>query len=210
MRRYIALSLALLASLIGAGAASGAPKAACNLVSDPAGDVVVEGQAYSDPSLDILGADMASDSKRVTVVLKMGAVDLIDPKAPLGRSVYFTFNTPGTKLPMYLSASFDPALGVLYDFGAVIGTGYSSTNFSTTAASGSIDAAKKTITISAPADIGGLMKPTPGRVLSGMGVRSTVLVGVARAGLVFDADGAANKAGSYKTGSPSCVAVAKA
>jgi hypothetical protein len=208
LRTRSALCLALAASLTGAGAATAAPKPVCNLVVDPAGDVVLEGQAYDDPALDVLGADLASDDKRITVVLKMGAVDGVDAKAPMGRAVYFSFTTPGGVKPMYLSASFDPALGMLYDFGSVVGTGYTSANTSGTAASGSVDAAKKTITISAPADLGGLLKPSLNRRLTSLDVRSTVLVGAARAGLVFDADRAASKA-SYTTGTPSCVAVAK-
>jgi hypothetical protein len=209
VRMRSALCLALTASLVGAGASTAAPKAACDLVVDPAGDVVLEGQAYDDAALDVLGADLAGDGKRLTVVLRMGNVDQVDPKAPFGRAVYFTFTTPGGRSPMYLAASTDPALGMLYDFGSVVGTGYTTANTSGTAASGSVDPAKKTITISAPADMGGLMAPGAGRRLTGLAVRSTVLVGAARAGLVFDADAATSKA-SYTTGAPSCVAVAKA
>ena len=201
-------AVVLVGSALTAGVSSAAPKPVCGLVSDPAGDTVLEGQAHDDANLDVLGADVASDGKRITAVLRMGGVEALDPKAPFGRTVYFHFTSPGVKTPMYLSAHFDPATGMFYDFGAVIGTGYSTTNHSGTAAIGSVDAVKKTITISAPADLGKMLAPGKGRTLQSFQVRSTLLVGVARAGLVFDADLATSKT-TYTTGAPSCVAVAK-
>jgi len=203
----LASAVALACTVMAAGVVSAAPRPVCNLVVDSAGDAVLDGRPHDDANLDILGADVASDGKRITAVLRLGGVDAIDPKAPFGRSVYLHFTTPGTKLPMYLSAGTDPALGMLYDFGTVVGTGYTSNNLTGTAI-GSIDAAKKTITISAPADLGKLMAPGKSKKLQSFQVRSTLLVGAARAGLVFDADDAKSKT-TYVTGTPSCVAVAK-
>lgn len=204
----LALCVALAGSLVAAGASSAAPKPVCGLVVDPAGDTVLEGQSYDDPNLDVLGAEVASDGKRITAVLQMGAVDAVSTKAPLGRTVYFHFTTPGVRSAMYLSAHFDPATGMFYDYGAVVGTGYSTTTATGTPASGAVDAANNTITISAPADLGKLMPAGTGKTLANFKVRSTMLVGVQRAGLVFDNDLAESKA-TYTTGAPSCVSVAK-
>src|SRR5262245_27463636 len=95
-RRVIA-SITILTLAVGAPTALGAtkpkpkpkPKPVCNLVTDPAGDASLlagaSGQGY-DASLDIISADVASDGKTITAVVRVKtlAKPANDTAAPLG------------------------------------------------------------------------------------------------------------------------------
>jgi hypothetical protein len=96
----------ILFALVAAGLASaGVPAAAsphhstCNLVRDVAGDVsppvtsdLTTGPDDRDDQLDLLSADIAVDSKAVTVVLRLKALQPADPSSLAGRTYQFDFS----------------------------------------------------------------------------------------------------------------------
>ena len=88
------LSLALVA-----GPAAGAPTAACNLVTDPAGDGSLWGQVPAGTpsyptSLDILSADIANDDRLFTAVIRVDQLQSLEPGSPtgIGYSIHVTVN----------------------------------------------------------------------------------------------------------------------
>lgn len=74
-------------------AALAAPKA-CRLVTDPAGDGRATGHTstpytddvYDSTDLDILSADVATDAKNITAVVRLKTLRAEDPDSPTGRS----------------------------------------------------------------------------------------------------------------------------
>ncbi len=94
MRRPLlcALTLALLGTPAVAEAAPKKPAKACGLIRDSAGDTYspVSDQGL-DTQLDITSADIATDKKNVTVVLRLSALTAADPANPQGRIYEFDF-----------------------------------------------------------------------------------------------------------------------
>ncbi|MCU1672093.1 MAG: hypothetical protein JWN77_206 [Frankiales bacterium] len=198
------LALGVCAALAAAtGVAAAAPKAkpVCNLVTDAAGDAAVAGP--SDKNLDILSADVASNGKVVTAVIRLAGYSDTDTQAPFGRTYYVGFNAPGDENQLYVSVGVDPVLGETYDMGDLQGNLYTSSG----SASGSIDAAKGVLTVTAPADMGGLVSLKKGTKLTDLEAKATALVGLAGTGLVQTVDDATG--GSYTVGTTSCVTPGK-
>lgn len=145
-------ALALVASIaISGGVADAAtkhkvvkpPKPVCNLVTDPASDsgpLAPEGQTSGpgyDSSLDIVSADVASDAKNVTAVVRVKQLapntsTSPDPNSPLGREWRFNLVIGGHS---YGLAAFDGPLGP---------------NFTTGTNGGVIDTAHNEIRITEP------------------------------------------------------------
>lgn len=201
-----ALAVGLVAAFAVSGVASAAPakKAStpvCNQVTDDKGDAAVATVA-ADPNLDITSADIASNGKVVTAVIRLASYSDTDTTSPMGRTYYFGFNAPGADNQVYLSVGVDPALGATYDYGDLEGNLY--TSKASNDATGSIDAAKGTLTVTAPADLGGLSKLKPGVKLTALEVKSTALVGVLGSGLVETVD-TATGAKPYVVATPACV-----
>ena len=103
----------------------GAPKATCNLVTDPEGDAappgVPDGQWPDDTpgyptSLDIRSADIASDAKRFTAVIRVERLQSLDAASPTG--VAYLFNVTVNRQRFELEASRNPGMA---DFFAIWG-----------------------------------------------------------------------------------------
>ncbi|HVF19756.1 MAG TPA: hypothetical protein VNA14_05900 [Mycobacteriales bacterium] len=100
------MSLALVA-----GPASGAPRAACQLVTDPEGDGGMWGQvppgtpAYP-TSLDILSADIATNAKQFTAVIRVSQLQSFEQGSPTG--IGFAIHVTVNKQRFRLAASRNP------------------------------------------------------------------------------------------------------
>ncbi|HEX8001207.1 MAG TPA: hypothetical protein VF519_00765 [Mycobacteriales bacterium] len=94
MRRSLVL-LAALCAVTSAAPAVAAPrpaKRACGLVQDPKGDTSSPmPDRELDAQLDVLSADVATDTKNVTVVLRLANLTAADPANPQGRVYEFDF-----------------------------------------------------------------------------------------------------------------------
>lgn len=207
-------------------AAQAKAKPVCNLVTDPKGDAAYNGAVPGADGDDIVSADVASDGKTITAVLRAAAIPASDPQAPLGRNYSVLFTAPGSGDLLYLSARTYPQ-GPKYLFGYQAtdpDTGVN-TNYSLGDATGALDTAKGEVHISVPvksfvdgakaklakgAKLGGLTA-TVDRIVGQGFVPSQVLVpGTPRApigGLLLPFDDASG--GSYVLGTPSCVVVGK-
>jgi hypothetical protein len=107
MRTRTTLATALTLALAAGGAAHAATKPKpkppiCNLVVDPAGDTLT-----GTKSLDVLSADVASDAKVVTVVVRLAkaAAPASDPTTPTGGffQVGFTYNGTGQNITAHVT-----------------------------------------------------------------------------------------------------------
>lgn len=159
MRVRPALALALLPALLAAGAATAAPaKPVCNLISDGAGDVTAPSA-----NLDILSADVSSDAKKLTGVIRVAKLAASDGSAPTGFAYNFRFKVAGSDVQYYLLASSEPSpIGATtFEFGT-IETGNSLTPIGD--ATGKIDLAKNEVRITAPTSFGAV-KIKPGTKL---------------------------------------------
>lgn len=201
-----------LSATANAAAKKPAVKPACNLVTDAKGDVSNEYQGVNafpaDSGLDIVAADVASDTKNITAVIRLNAT-------PGSATVYAkryiaTFNVKGLANPLVLAAAVTPT-GNTYSFGyygtTTTGTGY---NYDPTAATGSI--ADKVITVStslanvaANTNLGAVKK---GAKISGIIVTANRRVPAFTqvTGQVVTADEATSKS-VYYAGNPTCIKV---
>ena len=103
----MAALLGVTLALVG-GPALGAPRRACNLVTDPIGDGSFWGQvppgtpAYP-TSLDIISADIASDAKHVTAVIRVDRLQTTETGSPTG--IAYAFHVAVNKQRFELNAS---------------------------------------------------------------------------------------------------------
>jgi hypothetical protein len=195
-----ALCLALACSLAGAGAANAAVKPkpkkvapVCNLVTDPAGDASALG--VGDPSsdaLDILSADVSTGAKTVKAVIRVKSL-AGDPMSQQGYEFKFIWAVKGAF--SYLRVQSTPGLGESYDYGTQADASASSTSLGT--ASGSIDKAKGTITMTIDKAAVGIKK---GAKLTDLTARSYISAVALYEG--WD-DAVGSKA--YVDGTPSCI-----
>ena len=209
MRTRPALAIALAASVVLGGAvASAAPKVkpVCNLLVDAKDDakgflVTEPGPVpVSDPNLDILSADLATDAKKITAVIRLAAMDATDPMSPGGHAFYLNFSVNG--VPFYLNADNDATLGRSFSVGGFDAEGFRA---SFGEASGVFDVMKKEIRITAPLSaLTGAGKVKPGATIDGIEALAQRLAVV----LTPSADDAVASA-TYKAQAPSCVAVGK-
>ena len=214
----LALPLALLSTGGALTVADAAKAPVCNIVTDPAGDAglsAVPGEGND----DIVSADVASDGKTITGVLRLAALDANDPMAPFGHNYIVNFSAKGVENPLFLAARTYPT-GTKFIFG------YQSTDptlplnisYPIGDATGVVDLAKKEIRVSAPnagfAPAGS--KLTLGTKLLGVGALSYRIAGqglvpsqsvgghfVPLGGLSEQFDKA--EGGNYVVGTPSCV-----
>jgi hypothetical protein len=218
------LALALAASMaVAGGAASAAPKKpkpkveppVCNLVVDEKGDDGNEVFRHSD-SLDIVGADIASDAKSVTAVIRVAKYLATDSNAaPTGRAWSMEFSVPDAETPLWLGVQVTPT-GTLFRHGWVDGT----IRRNLGPAEGVIDEAKGELRVTAPVGIwaetgpkgtvptkGGTVKA--GSKVTGLAAASYNFIGAAAAGGSLQPGDTAEGSKSYTAGAPSCVAVGK-
>ena len=218
-----------------AGHAKGKAKAApvCNLVTDPSGDAPFDpvgtglSQFPNDPNGDILSADISSDAKYVTAVIRVKSLATPDGTYPLAHFYMLTWTVPGHDSPVYLGGTVDPnpAAGPVFGPQFVFGDGGTagpsvfSINYYNIGAKdvkGTVDTAKNTITMSVPvASLKAYGKFTPGSTFSALQASSQALIngpvlptnipgagGSIAWGFQEDtADGSKN----YTAGAPSCV-----
>src|SRR5687768_14584060 len=104
--------LGLMAATVGvAGAAPAKPKPVCNLVQDAKDDTFAAryqetAGAYGpqESSLDIVSADLASDAKTLTGVLRVQSLAAAPATSPGGASYDINFTTPSIEAPLYVRA----------------------------------------------------------------------------------------------------------
>ncbi len=202
-----ALCLALAASVVASGAANAAakkpaPKPVCNLITDDAGDAgVVTGQ----DGMDILSADVASNAKIVTAVIRLKAAPKqSNPEAPGGTIYYLKFLAPGSDNPQYFTASVPFSGAITYATGEVTTTGgqHVSNDDAAGSAVGSIKGS--ILTITAPVNGFSRVSLKPGQKLSELTAEVRVLIGAAGTGSLVLADDAAGVK-PYVAGALSCV-----
>lgn len=215
------LVLALLAALLAVPAPSFAAGRSCGLVTDPRGDTgrlvpSVENQLPND-DLDIVSADVGTDKRTVTVVVRTVAVSQVAPASPTGRVYGFRFTVGRDRYQMIAAITPDAVTSEVSrrgpgDFYNPIGNG-----------TAVVDAAAREIRVSAP--IGMFRTPlttlATGSRLTGLEAFTSRRVGdggvavrlpvnrVASMG-AWGEDLAADEATStatYVAGTPSCVRI---
>ncbi|HUR13003.1 MAG TPA: hypothetical protein VM097_00780 [Mycobacteriales bacterium] len=217
-------AIVLVVSLLPLGAVTAAhaakrpaPKPVCNLLTDPQGDAGID-PVPGDANDDIVSADVASDGKKITAVLRMAAMAQPDP-AVLGRSLGLEFSARGSENTLFLAARTYPT-GTKYLFGYTAldeSTGVN-TRYTIGEATGSVDPAKKEVRITAanaafapsgtklPKGIKLSALTASADRIFGQGVVPSQEVGGERVplgGLTLQFDEATGK--SYVVGTPSCV-----
>lgn len=196
-----ALAAAVVAALALSGAALAAPaKPVCNLITDPTGDVTLPS-----PNLDIVSADIATNAKKLTGVIRVAKLANSDGTAPTGVAYNFRFKVPGQDTQFYLLASAEPSpLGdTTFEYGT-IETGNRLTPLGD--ATGKFDLAKNEVRITAPTKLGGLANVKPGTKvvsLQALTQRRFVVLLSGADSTVLDASK------SYTAGTPSCVVPGK-
>ena len=170
--------LAVVASLVGAGAASAAvkkptPKPVCNLVTDGGGDTVLP-----DDGMDILGGDVASDAKSFTAVIRLKSVKS-SGLGQLGRDIQMTFDLAGAEAPVWIGYTTSAYGGDVFQYG-LIGMGEAGVTSPTGDAIGIIDQAKNEIRMTVPVSaMNALGKAKPGAKVSNIAVAASQLIGIA-------------------------------
>ncbi len=213
----------LAAALVLTGYAGSAQAAApvCNLIVDAEGDAVTV-QGPSDDSVDIVSADVASDAKTLTAVIRIKKIANPNPLSPFGQSYFLVFSAAGAANQLFVSAGLYPT-GNQFIFGyqAVDPVLTINTSYSLGEGTGTVDMDKNELRVSVPIDafkdqadlkpgkkLSGLI--AEGRKVFGQRVVPSQQVGPVRAplgGLTLTADTAEGK--SYVLGTKSCVAVGK-
>jgi hypothetical protein len=156
MRIAAGVALALVAPLAGSAEAKSKPApAVCNLVKDDKADE----KPVSDANLDILSADLASDSKRITATIRTnGSVSDLDPAAPNGRYYTITFYGQGADNLVFFNYVVSPSASAAvwgnYDPATNVNTGEGDATFK--ASGGTIT---MTTTIGNFSQYGGKFKP---------------------------------------------------
>lgn len=163
----------------------------CNLVTDPAGDGLFDpvgtglSQFPEDPNGDILSADVASDAKNVTAVLRLKSLASPDTTYPFAHFYMVSWTVPGHDSPVYLGGTLDPNPAAATVFGPQFVFGDSGTfhsalnyyNIASTQVRGTVDAAKGTLTMSVPISaISSYGKYNPGTRFSGINASTQALV----------------------------------
>jgi hypothetical protein len=198
-----------------AGAALKKPKPVCNLLVDPAGDDGGANPALGHTdSLDILGGDIASDGKTVTVVLRLAKAVSSDSATPTGRSYYLDFAVPGGKNKLSLGVTTTPTTT---SFSPAYVDGSLHRGLAGNGTKGTFDEAKKELRISTSASdwaaYGDIKKGTVFSELQALSfyfvgayAPATPATGVAGGGSLQAGD-TADATKSYKAGDASCVKV---
>jgi hypothetical protein len=207
--RPVALAALLaVAALPTASHAAPRPKPkVCNLVVDPAGDSA----PVASDAVDIVGGDIASDSRKLTAVIRLKKWADTEPTAPLGRVYQINLTGQGGETYAFMSYFTTPA-GASFKYGYHDAT--TNVDTGTGTATGKVDPAKNEIRMTVP--VGSLSQMGTGSFKSGAritGIEITVgrwLGAYASAdvygGFTSPADSAAAEK-SYTGGSLSCVKV---
>jgi len=210
-------ALALVASVVLSGGAANAttkhkavkkpPPPVCNLIKDlesDSGPLVAQGQTTGyDQSLDIVSADVASDGKNLTAVIR------------LKKLTEFTNTAPDTNSPLGREWQFNLVINVTHNYGLAAFDGPFGKNFTTGADGGVFDYAHNEIRITQPVSAlpFALPKGTPMSTLTATAYSVLQLdpaAGFGNATILSQEDTAAAKPGTkYSAGAASCVKVGK-
>lgn len=212
VRLHAALVIALCTAVVGAGAASAAPrpKPVCNLIVDDKGD----GAGLVDNSsggLDVVTADIASNAKSVTAVLRLAAAPPAagDPNAPEGATYYVSWTAPGAANPVYLSAATDVTGAMSYAMGDIqpspAGGVYQN---ATGAVTGHVNGSVITINVDRSV-FSALATMKPGTKMTGLQADVFYPVEVPKVGGLLEQADAAAGTKPYVAGAASCVTPGK-
>jgi hypothetical protein len=203
-----ALALAVGTGLLVAGTAGAVtkPKPVCNLVKDDAGDAsdsfIASGVYPTNlDAVDIVSADVATNAKKLTTVIRVKKLATSDPTAPGGLHWKFFFNVGDTQI--WTQALAPPGSAPSFRYGTIDGTTGTSKSLGD-ALSGALDTAKNeirvTISLSDLPD-----KPKPGSKLTTLAPNAGryYSAGVS----LSDSTDSAEGSKSYTVGAPSCVKV---
>ena len=172
MRRTLTGLAVLVASAgLTVGGAQAAPKISCKIIADSPGDAAVETiPAPANDSDDLLWADIAANSKSLTVVLHLKSLANPDPQWVFGRAYSVNFSLKGSSADdIFLAARTFPQ-GVQYHLGhrETLPPLGSSSNIYDVAITGSINTDKGEIRMTAPlSEIAKLGKIKAGTVIKG-------------------------------------------
>ena len=99
----------LLATVCGAPGAEAAAKTYCKLLVDARGDTALT----DTPGVDVLSADVVSDSRRVTAVVRLaGSPSTYGPTSPAGHLYTVRFSGQGGARPVFVWYATTPTGGV--------------------------------------------------------------------------------------------------
>lgn len=224
MKRRAMLATGVVAGSMLTGVAFAAPApTVCQIIKDAKGDTKYNGAVPGDASVDITSADVASDGKTVTGVIRVDKLTVLNPQAPLGQAWFVKFNVKGAPEIIFLSARAYPT-GNQFVFGYTApdpNTGVN-TSYTLGTATGVLDTAKNEVRISAPAaefkkananitkgaKLSGLLADA--WRIAGQGVVPSQQAGPARVplgGLLLPFDTATGT--TYTVGTKSCVVLGK-
>ena len=105
MRGRLVIGVIVAVALLG-GPALGAPKASCQMLTDPAGDGSLHGSSPQGTptypaSLDILSADIASDATTLTAVIRVAGLSSVDTGSPTGLGYDLLVSVHGQRFRFY-------------------------------------------------------------------------------------------------------------
>ena len=190
----LAVTAATGLSLLAAGGAVAAPKPVCNLVSDAAGDVMLPSAA-----LDVVSADIATDAKKLTGVIRVAKLANSDGTAPTGFAYNFRFKVAGSPTQFYLLASNVPSpIGqTTFEYGTI------ELNRLTPLgdAKGVLDLAKNEVRVTAPTALGPVTVKPGTKIVDLQAItqrRFVVLLSTADSTVI-------DEKRTYTAGTPSCV-----
>ncbi|HEV2889082.1 MAG TPA: hypothetical protein VGX28_01765 [Frankiaceae bacterium] len=155
--RLAACAAAVAALAVAPAATAGAP--ACNLVVDPRGDARtgdLPPGVYASPDQDIVGADIASNKRHLTAVVRLASLRELDTDAPTGRSYVVEFTVAGKPYSLHATYGPDGYQGVAWDDATGSGLGNASVV---------LDHQQRQVRITAPAALFGAV---PGRTVAGI------------------------------------------
>ena len=200
-RPAVALAVGAALAFAGTAGAAAKPKPVCNLVTDKAGDatgflVASSTPMPTDANLDILSADVASDAKKLTAVIRVAKLGA-DSTSPTGDIYYQNFSVGGTKY--YLEALVTGTKGS-YSLGDFSGTGGTRHNIED--ATGKLDLAHNAVHITVPASSVGAKAGKS--VIGDLDTLAQRYVNLVAVGITPTADEATSPR-TYKAGALSCV-----
>ena len=209
---HLALAGAVGLGTVLAGGAVAAPKPVCNLVDDPKDDTFllrtqdgVGAYGPQEDALDIVSADIATNAKTLTGVIRVKSLAAGPSTSPGGASYDINFTTPSSPSPLYVRAVVPRAGEPTAEAGSR--ESFVITSISAPLGTGTVvvDKAKNEVRFSFPLDhfkaVGGLKrgaKLTFGDVTTGRSAGSRAVFSDAASG-----------SKSYTVGAPSCVPVGK-
>jgi hypothetical protein len=220
----------LVLALLPVGAASTAlattkpkPKPVCNIVTDPTGDAAYNGAVKGEGNDDIVSADIASDGKTLTAVMRLAALDSTDPQSPLGHNYIISFSTKKAENVLFMAVrTYATGTKFLYGYEGSDPTLPLNISYPIGYTTGTVDLVKKEVRVSVPNAAfasQGTKFPLGTKVLGltaqsyrmvGQGVVPSMQVGpqwVPLGGVSEQFDDASG--GSYTVGTRSCVTPGK-